>query len=284
MGANEDFRKRVDRDIFGHQVITANPYTSWFAGGVADEAQVADLIQQFSVFSNHFLVVQAKRLVNAGSDEGERCARAILVNECGVGLEPSTGSAEGRTFSNRNAHLEWLRQTGRALGLDARRLGRWDIGRRETHEFLEGLDRTYGSRDGIVGAGASFAVESWASFGIGGDESQESRNFWRQLIAGLEGFESHRRRPLGLAPLPLGFFRFHFAVESGHGEAVSRELDAIVAEPEFDPDVFIKAGVEALDAVLLFWQGLDRERRRLARLPSRTAAEDVMLELVQVGF
>ena len=279
----EDFRRRVEDEILAHPVVQANPYTSWFKRGLADEAQVKDLIEQFSVFSNHFLVVQAKRLVNAGTEEGERCARAILVNECGVAMEPKTGSTEGRTFANHNAHLEWLRETGKALGLDPRKLGRWDLGREETHEFLDGLDRTYGSRDGLVGAGASFAIESWAAFGIGKGPALEDRNFWHELIAGLEAFDKRLRRPQGLAPLPLGFFRFHFVTEAGHGLAVWDELKASFDSPDFDPEVFLEAGREALDAIELFWAGLDRERRRLSA-PAAPAKADAELDLAQIGF
>jgi len=257
-------RRRIESELFGHPVIQANPYTSWFKRGLAEEAQVRDLIEQFSVFSNHFIVVQAKRLANADSEEGERCARSILVNECGVAMEPRTGSTEGRRFSSSNAHLEWLRATGRALGLDPRRLGPWELGRPETHSFLAGLDRTYGSRDGLVGAGASFAIESWASFGIGRGPEERSRNFWAELIAGLEGFDRRRRRPLGLPELPLGFFRFHFVTEAGHGVAVWDELRERVDASGFDEEKFLRAGREALDAILMFWTGLDQQRRLLA--------------------
>jgi hypothetical protein len=285
MNRFEDFRRRVEDEILAHPVVQANPYTTWFKRGLADEDQVRDLIEQFSVFSNHFLVVQAKRLVNAGTEEGERCARAILVNECGVAMEPKTGSTEGRTFANHNAHLEWLRETGKALGLDPRKLGRWSLGRGETHEFLDGLDRTYGSRDPLVGAGASFAIESWAAFGIGKGPELETRNFWHELITGLSAFDQRLRRPQGLEPLPLGFFKFHFVTEAGHGAAVWDELKVSFESPDFDPDLFLEAGHEALEAIQLFWTGLDRERRRLdapsAPAWTRAGAE---LNVAQIGF
>lgn len=271
----ELFRRRLEREIAAHPVVHANPFTSWFAKGEAEEAQLRDLVEQFSVFSNHFLVVQAKRLVNAVTEAGERGARDILVNECGVAMDPRAGTAEGRRFTSRNAHIEWLRSLGRALGLDPRSLGRWELGRHETRAFLETLDRTYGSRDPVVGAGASFAVETWASWGIGKGPELESRNFWRQLIDGFERFES--RRPLGHEPLPLGFFKFHFAVEAGHGASVWAELEEDFHAPGFDPEKFLAAGREALDGVMLFWVGLDRHRRR--------AAEPALdLDLAQIGF
>src|SRR5262249_42542410 len=131
----------------------------------------------------------------------------------------------GRTFSTRNAHINWLREVGKALGLDPRAFGRWDTGSDATHAFLDGLDRTYGSRDGVVGAGASFAIETWAASGIGEGAERESCNFWKELIAGLEAFNRRERAAKGLRPLPLGFFRWHFELEGGHGASVWRELD-----------------------------------------------------------
>ena len=94
-----EFKKTIERELMRHPVILNNPYTDWFARGEADEDQIVDLIVQFSVFSNHFLVLQVKRMVNAETEEGERCARNILMNECGVSMEHRTGSLEGRTFS-----------------------------------------------------------------------------------------------------------------------------------------------------------------------------------------
>lgn len=269
------FRRRVERELGAHPVVARNPFTEWFASGKATEADLRDLVEQFSVFSNHFLVVQAKRLVNASTEAGERCARDILVNECGVAMDAHAGTAEGRRFSSSNAHIQWLRSLGRALGLDPRKLGRWELGRHETRGFLEVLDRTYGSRDPIVGAGASFAVETWASWGIGKGPGAEKRNFWRQLIDGFEAFE--KRRGAGHEPLPLGFFKFHFAVEGGHGASVWEELERDFAEPGFDAEKWLAAGKEALDGVLLFWIGLDRHRRRVAE-----PALD--LDLAQIGF
>lgn len=254
-------RARIEREFFAHPVITANPYTKWFRRGLADDAQVRDLLLQFSVFSNHFIAIQAKRLVNAATEAGERTARYILVSECGVGMDPATGSTEGRSFATANAHLNWLRQTGIAAGLDPRRMGRWDQGAPETHAFLEGLERSYGSRDGSVGAGASFAIENWAAFGIGRGEAERD-NFWKELIVGLEAVNARRVRG-GRPPLPLAFFTYHFQLETGHGANVWRELEAGFAA-EFDPEQFLAGGREALDSIHTFWKGLDRSRRAAA--------------------
>jgi hypothetical protein len=255
------FKTRIEREFFRHPVITANPFTKWFKRGEAGPEQVKDLILQFSVFSNHFIVLQAKRMVNAATEEGERAARFILVSECGVSLDAETGSTEGRTFATRNAHINWLRELGKVLELEPRRFGRWETGTEHTHAFLDGLDRTYGSRDGMIGAGASFAIETWAAFGIGQGPELESNNFWKELIVGLEAFNKKERTPKGLAPLPLSFFQYHFEIESGHGANVWHELEETFHEPDFDADKFIAGGREALDAIHTFWVGLDRSRR-----------------------
>lgn len=260
----EAFKSVVRRELFSHPVITDNSFTSWFARGEADEEQVADLLVQFSVFSNHFLVLQVKRMVNAGSLEGERCARNILMNECGVGLDPRTGSVEGRTFATGNAHLNWLREAGAALGLEPMQLGRWQSGSDSTHRFLNGLDKTYGSHDGMIGAGASFAIECWAASGLGGGPRLEAGNFWRQLIRGLEAVNA-RRAADGQEGIPLGFFKFHAEIEAGHGVNVWRELEETFAQPGFDSKRFLRGGKKALDAIELFWRGLDVSRRENGR-------------------
>lgn len=260
-------RRAIERDFFSHPVVTSNPFTGWFAQGDLDREDVRDMVRQFAVFSNHFLVVQAKRLVNAATEEGEVCARNILMNECGVSIDPRTGSPEGRTFATARAHINWLRELGRALGMDPRQLGRWESGRPSTHEFLEGLDATYGSRDPMVGAGASFAIETWAAFGIG-DPELEPRNFWKQLITGLEAHD---------ASLPIGFFKYHFELESGHGANVWKELQETFHAPEFDAARFLRGGRKALDAIHTFWLGLDEARRERRGGTAR-------LNVAQLGF
>jgi len=260
----EAFKSVVRQELLTHPVITDNPFTAWFARGEADEEQVADLLVQFSVFSNHFLVLQVKRMVNAGSLEGERCARNILMNECGVGLDPRTGSVEGRTFATGNAHLNWLREAGAVLGLEPMQLGRWRQGSDATHRFLNGLDKTYGSHDAMTGAGASFAIECWAASGLGGGPRLEAGNFWRQLIRGLEKVNL-RRNAEGLDIIPLGFFKFHAEIEAGHGINVWRELEDTFAQPGFDAKRFLRGGKKALDAIEIFWLGLDEHRREYGR-------------------
>ena len=223
-------------------MIVNNPYTKWFKQGLAKTEQVKDLIEQFSVFSNHFIVIQAKRMVNAETLEGEECARAILLNECGVMQDVKTGSIEGKSYSRKSAHLNWLREIANILEIEPRLIGRWETGTKSTHEFLERLDQTYGNRDGQTGAGASFAIETWASFGIGQKEETESNNFWKELVVGIEGFNKNSRIPENRKPVPTGFFLYHFQTESGHGVNVWKELEETFSQPEFNEQKFIEAG------------------------------------------
>ena len=102
-------------------------------------------------------------MVYASTIEGEEAARAILLNECGVGMDVKTGSIEGQRFTTPNAHLNWLRKIADMLDVDPEKIGRWETGTEATHKFLEGLDKTYGSLDGQIGAGASFARSSLSS-------------------------------------------------------------------------------------------------------------------------
>ena len=256
-------KQRIEKDFFQHSVIVNNPYTKWFKQGSANTEQIKDLILQFSVFSNHFIVVQCKRMVYASTIEGEEAARAILLNECGVGMNVKTGSIEGQKFTTPNAHLNWLRKMADMLNIPSNLIGRWKTGTESTHNFLNGLDETYGSLDGIIGAGASFAIETWAAYGIGGSKEEESNNFWDELVVGLESYNAKHRTPKNLLPVPTGFFKYHFETEAGHGVSVWKELEKTFNEKEFDEEKYIKAGKTALEAIYTFWLGLDEMRKKL---------------------
>ena len=248
------FLATIEKDFFQHPVIQNNPYTKWFKQGEANTEQVKEMILQFSVFSNHFLVVQCKRMVNARTEEGEKGARWILANEIGVALDPKTGSCEGQKFSTRAAHINWLRNTAAPLGINPRDLGRWDIGTKASHDFIHGLDETYGSFDENIGSGASFAIETWAAFGIGKGPEEESNNFWHELIAGLKAYKE----------INVGFFQYHFQIESGHGANVFHELEETFFNPNFNEAKYLEGGRKALKAIYGFWLGLEETRKKLS--------------------
>lgn len=258
-----DHIRRVEREIYAHEVIRQNPYTQWFKQGTADDGQVTDLVIQFSVFSNHFLPLEAKRMVNAATEEEEKKARSILGSEIGVPINIQTGNIEGFRFSHDNAHIKWLRDIGEILGLGRDQLGKWALGSRATHRFLENLEKVYGHPDNNIGSGASFAIESWAGFGIGKGKEAESNNFWKELIIGMEAYNKKHHEALSLPPVDVGFFQLHFDLELGHVANVEDELSEVFFSAGFDQEQWYYGSREALDAIHIFWKGLEEKRRTL---------------------
>ena len=257
------FWKRIDLTVHRHQVIRNNKFCIWFSRGKANTGQVVHFLEQFAVFSKHFVPIQAKRVARATNLASEKLARHILVNECGVRLGPDK-SPENQAFRTEWAHIEWLRETCAPLKLDPERLGNWRIATPPTRRFLIELERVYGSLDWRIATGASYGIETWAARGIEKGTEAEARNFWKQLIIGLRCFNDTQRLPVGLEPVPLGFFEHHFELETGHGENVYGELLETFSHPKFDEDRFIEGGRRALDALYIFWDGLNSARKVLA--------------------
>ena len=165
----ENFWEIVKEEIHQHPVITNNPYCKWFKKGDANNQQVIDLFEQFAVFSKWFVLAQLMRVLNAPDIESETNARYILVNELGVGIK-TDGSTDEQPFKTKWAHINWLRETAKPLGLGPIKLGSWESASPSTIEFIHGLEETYGSKEGEIGRGASYAIETWAAWGIGKGE------------------------------------------------------------------------------------------------------------------
>ena len=260
----DKFREKIDRELYPHPVIQNNPYTKWFKLGLANDEQVKDLLIQFSVFSMWFLVIECERMARAAGTPSERASRIILASELGVGLNLNTHDIEGEKFSHSDAHIEWLRKMGDPLGIDRAILGRWERAHDSTKKFLKNLKFVYANSDSNVGAGASFAIESWAGFGIGRGILEEQNNFWNELLAGLKKY-NEKRRAEKLEPIYDGFFRYHFALESGHVANVEDELKEIFSSPDFNGRKWFYGARKALDAIYIFWTGLDEARRALEK-------------------
>ena len=263
------FRDIVDREVMRHPVVVDNAYTSWFAEGRVPLDHLRHFTVQFSVFSNQFLLAALNRVINADTLEAARESKEILLNELGViyadggradgrpgagpadadrGADPAlvstTGTVDGGTFRFRAAHFEWLLRFGGALGLGFADMGKRRHGDPSTLFFCDELFRLYGSGDYNEAMGASFAVENWAAAG-----------FWKELIRGIERVKAER-----VPALPLAFFTWHDRLEENHREHVWHELRACYDSPAFEGGAFIAAGVEMLDAVKTFWDGLDDAR------------------------
>jgi hypothetical protein len=264
------FLQRVDRELLHHRIITDNAYTRWFRNGLATDAELRHFVQQFSVFSNQFLVAALLRVINAPSLGQARAGKEILMNELGViyrrregkdgpsraldedskeregdpELVSTEGTVDGGTFRFRAAHFEWLLAVGEALGLGFDDLGKRLHGRSYTLGFCDELQRLYGSDDGQIAEGASFAVENWAAAG-----------FWQELEDGLLLIKERR-----LSGLKIAFFSWHNRVEAQHAGHTMEELEEVFFNPGFDEARFFQGASEVLDAIAIFWDGLEADR------------------------
>lgn len=271
-----EFLNKIDKDFMEHRVITDNKYCTWFNEGkelILED--VRDMFLQFTVFSHLFLIAQLKKMINSSNLEQYRASKEILANEIGVifkkkkadnsevsnlnaedienagdpNLVSTEGSVDGGTFKFKAGHFEWLVKIGNQLGIDNfSDMGKRKHGTEATLFFCDELERLYGSEDANIGAGASFAVENWAAAG-----------FWKDLISGLRIFrEQHKDQlPDGLS---LGFFILHDKIEDQHADHVLHELEEVFFEDWFNKELYTKGGVEMLDGVVAFWEGLNKSR------------------------
>jgi hypothetical protein len=134
---------------------------------------------------------------------------------------------------------------GEPLGLTFDNMGKRCHGLPTTIHFCDELFRLYGSDDYNEAMGASFAVENWAAAG-----------FWKELIAGLEHVKAR-----SVPDLPLAFFTWHDKIEDQHREHTWDELRECYHSAKFREEPFIRAGVQMLDGVKVFWDGLNDLRK-----------------------
>jgi pyrroloquinoline quinone (PQQ) biosynthesis protein C len=271
----QDFLNEVDHEFLSHRIITNNDYTHWFQAGDATDDELRHFIRQFSVFSNQFLIAALLKVINSPTLKQSRASREILLNELGViyrklggAIESQSsktnsktdeekdregdpefvsteGTVDGGICRFRAAHFEWLIAVAEGLGLHYEDIGQRKHGRPTTLHFCDELQRLYGSDDPNIAEGASFAVENWAAAG-----------FWQELEDGLAHIKQTRHPQLRLA-----FFTWHNRVEAQHAGHTLEELEAVYFNPEFDRTKFIQGGKEILDAIAIFWDGLETDRQ-----------------------
>jgi pyrroloquinoline quinone (PQQ) biosynthesis protein C len=266
----KEFLTEVDQEFLQHHIITHNAYTHWFSEGRATDDQLRHFIQQFSVFSNQFLIAALLRVINSPTLQQSRSSREILLNELGViyrkagsasqpnaiqseddkdregdpELVSTEGTVDGGICRFKAAHFEWLIGVAEGLGMHYEDIGKRKHGTSTTLHFCDELQRLYGSDDPIIAEGASFAVENWAAAG-----------FWQELEDGLTKIK-HTRLP----QLRLAFFTWHNRVEGQHAGHTLEELEEVYFKPEFDREKFMQGGREILDAIAIFWIGLNHHR------------------------
>jgi hypothetical protein len=265
-----EFLAEVDRDLLHHRAVTNNAYTRWFQKGQATDDELRHFFRQFSVFSNQFLVAALLKVINSPSIQQSRASREILMNELGViyrkqnqaigaraslsdadkdregdpDLVSTEGTVDGGICRFQAAHFEWLVKVGEGVGLGYADIGKRKHGRPSTLHFCDELQRLYGSDDGQIAEGASFAVENWAAAG-----------FWQELEDGLTRIKQARHPHLKLA-----FFTWHNRVEAQHAGHTMEELEEVYFDEGFDREKFFQGGREILDAVAAFWDGLEADR------------------------
>jgi len=270
------FASKALKIVSNHKIVKSNNYCQWFGRGEATIPQAKELVKQFSVFSNLFLLAQLNKIINAPTLDDMREGKEILANEIGVVFKPklsrrtsvldgevdpsivsTTGTVEGGVYRHRAAHFEWLCDVGRSMGLGFEELGKRKHGTEATLHFCDKLFEIYGSDDLSVSLGASFAIEHWANAG-----------FWDQLVAGFsvlnerdgpgvtlsDGTVSHKS--------PLGFWKFHQALEAQHAEHTMDELEEAYAAGRITDEAKFELAANAmLDACAVFWEGLDADRK-----------------------
>ena len=303
------FAARALKKVGEHPIVVHNPYTSWFASGSASRDEVRDLVVQFSVFSNLFLIAQLNKIINSPTLDDMREGKEILANEIGVvfnkgkkeaapaagdaaGFDPSlvsvSGTVEGGVYKHRAAHFEWLLDVGESVGLEFKDLGKRRHGTAATLHFCDQLNEIYGSEDPNVSIGASFAIEHWANAG-----------FWDELVMGFKtcaarprfsarnsrrailgaqfsdaqfsdaqfsdaaptALDRYNARNDGADKVPLGFWRFHQALEAQHAAHTMDELEEAYAAGHVTDEAKFEEGANAiLDACAVFWDGLEQTR------------------------
>ena len=262
------FKARLERDVLSHPIIVANPYTAWFKRGTFSRQQARAFLTQFSVFSNQFLLAQLHKTLNAETLDEMHASKEILANEIGVGflsagktddaeLGSLRGSIEGGTFRFRAAHFELLVRMARQFGLSFADLGKRRFGSQSTLFFCDELIRLYGHEDYTIAAAASWAVENWAAAG-----------FWDELVDGWERYRVSQR----LNRLDVGFFTWHARLEANHSKHTWDELATTLAYCDLNVDDFVRHANEMLDAVAVFWRGLDEQRRTLDEVTEHAKA------------
>lgn len=74
------FASKALKIVSNHKIVKSNNYCQWFGRGEATIPQAKELVKQFSVFSNLFLLAQLNKIINAPTlddmREGKARARA----------------------------------------------------------------------------------------------------------------------------------------------------------------------------------------------------------------
>lgn len=218
------FRARLQKEVLHHPIIEANAYTEWFRRGEFSTAQARAFVIQFSVFSNEFLVAQLRKMLNAESMAEMRQSKEILANEIGVCFN-GKGGAEHSELGDTSGSIDGGTFRFRAA-------------------HFELLVR--------IAKGLELQFEDLGKRRFG---TAQTLHFCNELVR-LYGHEDFAVAEAA-----------SWAVENwaaNHAQHTWDELEQWYALRDVDEDAFIKHAREMLDAVTVFWSGLDAQRREIA--------------------
>jgi hypothetical protein len=241
------FNDKVSCQVKSHPIVMNNDYLNFFSQGQITVAEQKYFTQQFSVFSQLFLLAQLTKVINAPSLEEMRDSKEILCNELGVNFRSDTDSIQNGIYRHQLAHFEWLLEFAQVLGLEFNDLGKRNLGSKTTLFFCDELLRLYGSSNDNTALAASYAIENWAN----------KSDFWKQLITGFSKINEIRDYN-GQKSLPLSFWKFHYELEKKHAKHTEEELKTVFLQGRInDEELFLETCTKMLDAVEIFWDGLD---------------------------
>lgn len=240
--------KRRQDELATHPIVINNAYTKWWKEGNQSLAQIHDFFQQFYVFSVLFIPALEERLAWAPNEKIAKSIWSIVVSEHGADFSPG-GESDGSVIRFKNAHRNWCIETGMLYGMKKEDFSPRK-GTEETYFFCDALKRLYGNRDMTISLSAADIVESTWAYGSG---------FWGELRQGLWPWD----KKLGITKEPT-FFRIHDEVEKFHARHADEEFEEAYMEFDVDDELFIATGKEMLDAIEVFWGGLDKRRKEIS--------------------
>lgn len=261
--------QRIEKEIFGHPVIRENPYLEHFArvpSGPTD-AEVKDLIIQLGTFSQEVALIRVGRKMYVPYPYPRKqcggCSTCVARND----LKGNAGAPrDGGSREDESAYAAWLNAAA-ALILDAEKdlkgevFGVAALASRETVHAIHQLERTYGSENKQKSAGARFALGVWAGIGID-KEVPAGENFFSEILKGIERYNSLRRVPNGLSLVPTASHAAPFLSERRFVVDALQKTVNCAHHSRHTAEWFFGAKI-ALDAIEMFWFGLNKRRHTL---------------------
>jgi len=223
----ENFHNKVTKNINEHPIIKQNNYTNNFAKGEASLIEQQVLTQQFSVFTQWFLVSQLLKIINTPD-----------IYEMQI---------QNEKFNFRSSRFEKFLEFAKKLDLSYEELGKRDYASLYTLYFCDELNRLYGSDDTTISIASTYAFEIWIQ-----------TNFWDELIEGFEKINENRKSA-GEDNLPLFFWTYNSRMEKQNGIHTIHDLKRLYVNGHIeDEEKFIYISLRLLDAIDVFWSNLNK--------------------------